>query len=256
MTQKPEPTRLDPHLLAPDHDGTRLVARRRLVEGGLGVGVFSLLTGWAVTNNDEMMAALRAVSRLNDGAQAALFSPGKLARTYAEAEITTLFPFNGFYPEAAAPAIAASEWKLELTGKIADRRARTLADLEALPQESQVTRLICIEGWSAVGKWSGVPLRRFLEAVGADLTAKYVGLRCADGYATSIDMPSALHPQTILATRFLDQPLPTAFGFPMRLRIPTKLGFKNAKHVTELFVTDDHPGGYWEDQGYNWFSGL
>ena len=86
---------------------------------------------------------------------------------------------------------------------------------------------------------------------GADLTARYVGFRCADKYYSSIDMPSALHPQTLLALDFAD----AKYGYPLRLRLPTKLGFKNPKFIGEIFVTNDYPGGYWEDKGYNWFSG-
>ena len=96
---------------------------------------------------------------------------------------------------------------------------------------------------------------QILERVGADMRARYVGFKCIDKYYSSIDMASALHPQTILALDFEQQPLPAEFGFPARLRIPTKLGFKNPKHIAEIFVTNDYPGGYWEDQGYNWFSG-
>ena len=107
----------------------------------------------------------------------------------------------------------------------------------------------------SIGKWSGVRFSTFLERIGADTTAKYVGFKCADDYYTSIDMPSALHPQTLLAFRFADQILPPKYGFPMKLRIPTKLGFKNPKHIRAIFVTNMYPGGYWEDQGYNWFSG-
>jgi DMSO/TMAO reductase YedYZ molybdopterin-dependent catalytic subunit len=95
----------------------------------------------------------------------------------------------------------------------------------------------------------------FLERIGADLTAKYVGFKCADRYYSSTDMSTALHPQTLLTCRIADQVFPAEFGFPMKMRIPTKQGFKNPKHIMELFVTSDDPGGYWEEQGYNWFSG-
>ncbi|HZR70634.1 MAG TPA: molybdopterin-dependent oxidoreductase, partial [Burkholderiales bacterium] len=95
----------------------------------------------------------------------------------------------------------------------------------------------------------------FLERVGADLGAKYVGFNCADNYSTSIDMATALHPQTLLAFRYADQILPPKYGFPMKLRIPTKLGFKNPKHIVEIMVSNAYLGGYWEDQGYNWYSG-
>ena len=109
--------------------------------------------------------------------------------------------------------------------------------------------------WAAIGKWSGVRFSDFLQRVGADTTAKYVGFQCADDYYGSIDMATALHPQTQLSFRFADELLPPKYGYPMKLRVPTKLGFKNPKHITAIFVTNEYPGGYWEDKGYNWFSG-
>ena len=128
-----------------------------------------------------------------------------------------------------------------------DRRVWSLAELRALPQEEQITRHVC-EGWSQVGQWSGVPLHFFLRRVGADLRAKYVAFRCFDDYWTSIDMPSALHPQTILTLDFEQKPLEPPWGAPLRLRIPTKLGFKNPKYITSIAVTNDYPGGYWEER--------
>jgi DMSO/TMAO reductase YedYZ molybdopterin-dependent catalytic subunit len=112
-----------------------------------------------------------------------------------------------------------------------------------------------VEGWSQIGEWSGVPLRHFLTAVGADLRARYVAFDCLDDYTSSIDMASALHPQTILAVDFEQAPLTPPWGAPLRLRIPTKLGFKNPKYIGAITVTNTYPGGYWEDQGYDWFSG-
>jgi DMSO/TMAO reductase YedYZ molybdopterin-dependent catalytic subunit len=100
-----------------------------------------------------------------------------------------------------------------------------------------------------------VPFRTFLERVGADTRARYVGFKCFDDYWTSIDMATALHPQTIMALDYGADPLPPAYGAPLKLRIPTKLGFKNPKYVAALWVTNENPGGYWEQRGYNWFSG-
>ncbi len=152
-------------------------------------------------------------------------------------------------------SVDGASYKLELSGLIRDKKPWTLPELYALPQTSQITRHICVEGWSAIGKWSGVRFSDFLARVGADTTAKYVGFECADDYTTSIDMATALHPQTLLTLRFADQILAPKYGFPMKLRMPTKLGFKNPKHITAMYVTNEYPGGYWEDQGYNWFSG-
>ncbi len=164
-------------------------------------------------------------------------------------------PVNAYYGINGVPRVDGESYRLALGGLIRDKKSWTLPELYALPQTAQITRHICVEGWSAIGKWRGVTFRTFLERIGADLTAKDVGFKCADKYYSSIDMPTALHPQTLLTFRFADQILPAEFGFPMKLRIPTKLGFKNPKHIMELFVTNDYPGGYWEDQGYNWFSG-
>ena len=229
--------------------------RRLFLKQGLSLGVLALLSGCDMTDAEGVQKMLWGMSRWNDRAQALLFNPNKLAPTYPDSAITQPFPFNAYYDEPEAPVVNPDTWRLELSGMIEDRKPWTLRELQALSQTSQVTRHICVEGWSAIGKWGGVPFRHFLERVGADLTARYVGFRCADHYYTSIDMPTALHTQTLMALTFADQTLPVRYGFPMKLRIPTKLGFKNPKHITEIFVTNANPGGYWEDQGYNWFSG-
>jgi len=229
--------------------------RRLFLRQGLSLGALALLSGCNVTEQEDVGKMLHVMSGWNDRAQALLFDPAKLAAEYPESAITKPFPFNAFYDEDEVPEIDTADYRLELAGLIRDRKPWTLPELYALPQVSQVTRLICVEGWSAIGKWSGTPLRTFLERVGADTTARYVGFKCEDDYYTSIDMATALHPQTLMAFRFADQILPAKYGFPMRLRIPTKLGFKNPKHIRAIFVTNEYPGGYWEDQGYNWFSG-
>src|SRR5450755_1247301 len=112
-------------------------------------------------------------------------------------------------------------------------------------------------GLDAIGSWPGTPLRDFLKLVGADTRAKYCWFQCADrdGYNSPLDMASALHPQTQMTFKFGDEILPRAYGYPMKVRVPTKLGFKNPKYVISMEVTNDYKGGYWEDQGYNSFSG-
>jgi DMSO/TMAO reductase YedYZ molybdopterin-dependent catalytic subunit len=231
------------------------IERRLFLRQGLSLGALALLSGCELTEDESVQKVLWAMSRWNDRAQAALFDPNKLAPEYPESAITRPFPFNAYYGEDEVRMVDAASYRLELSGLIRDAKPWTLPELYALPQTSQVTRHICVEGWSAIGKWSGVRFRTFLERIGADLTAKYVGFKCADDYYTSIDMATALHPQTLLAFRYADQILPPKYGFPMKLRIPTKLGFKNPKHIMAMFVTNTYPGGYWEDQGYNWFSG-
>src|ERR1035441_6339654 len=131
-----------------------------------------------------------------------------------------------------------------------------LAELHALPEVSQITLHVCVEGWSAIGSWQGAVLSDFLKRIGADTSAKFIWFKCAEGYTNTIDMPTALHPQTQMSFKFDHKILPRAYGFPMKIRIPTKLGFKNPKYVVAMEVTNTDRGGYWENQGYNWFSGL
>ena len=229
--------------------------RRMLLRSGLSLGALTMLTGCDLQDGDAVDKVLWAMSRFNDRVQGWLFDPNRLAPTYAASDITDPFPFNAFYPEDSAPEIDGDTWKLEISGLVEDRTPWNLARLRAMPQEGQITRHICIEGWSAIGSWSGVPLHQVLKRIGADTRARYVGFKCADRYYGSLDMATALHPQTILALDYGASPLPDKYGFPMKVRVPTKLGFKNPKHVVAMFVTNDYPGGYWEDQGYNWFSG-
>lgn len=229
--------------------------RRLFLKQGLSLGAVSMLSGCTLKDNDAIDRVLWAMSRWNDRVQAALFDPGLLAPVYKESDITRPFPFNAYYEEPLAPVIDGAYYKLELSGLIRNKEAWSLGSLRALPQSSQITRHVCVEGWSAVGKWGGVSFNEFLQRIDADLTAKYVGFKCADKYSTSIDMPTALHPQTLLVLDFPGAPGETKYGYPVKIRIPTKLGFKNPKFVTEIFVTNDNPGGYWENMGYNWYSG-
>ncbi|RQU99838.1 molybdopterin-binding protein [Burkholderia cenocepacia] len=230
-------------------------ARRRFGRHILTLGGLALLSGCDLTNDKSVDTMLRRISSLNDGAQALLFDPRKLAPTYPESMITRPFPFNAFYDIDQVPDVDARTYHLELGGLVKGKRIWMLDELRALPQESQVTRHICIEGWSAIGKWGGVRFSDFLLRAGADTTAKYVALHCADNYWTSIDMPTALHPQTLLTLTYDGNVLPARYGFPMKLRMPTKLGYKNPKHIVAITVTNEFPGGYWENQGYNWFGG-
>lgn len=230
-------------------------ARRLFMQRSLSLGGLSLLTGCVITDNESAEKALLKISKMNDKVQAWLFDPNRLAPTYPESMITRPFPFNAFYSEDKVPQVDGDDFRLEVSGLVADRHAWSLPELHALPQTEQITRHICVEGWSAIGRWGGVPFSTFLRRVGADLTAKYVGFKCADDYYTSIDMPTALHPQTQLTLSWDGQVLPPKYGYPMKLRMPTKLGYKNPKHIQAIFVTNTYPGGYWEDQGYNWFGG-
>jgi DMSO/TMAO reductase YedYZ molybdopterin-dependent catalytic subunit len=230
--------------------------RRNFLRGGASLGALTFLTGCDINDGFSAENVLRRISHFNDGAQAALFSPTKLAPTFSEKDITPNFPFNGYYSEDEAPEVDGKTYKLAVGGLVENKKSWTLDELYALPQERQITRHVCVEGWSAIGSWTGTPLRDFLKRIGADTTAKYVWFRCAEGYTNTIDMPTALHPQTQMTFKYGNEILPVKYGFPMKIRIPTKLGFKNPKYVVAMEVTNTDKGGYWEDQGYNWFSGL
>ncbi len=232
--------------------------RRALLLRAIAMGAAAPLAGCNYEDPDHPDLAdrfLHAMSAWNDRAQAALFDPNTLAPTFRPDQITNPPRFNAFYDISQITVVDPTTYRLALAGQIQDKTPWTLPALAALPQASQITRLICVEGWRVIGNWSGVPLGDYLRRIGADTTCRYVAFQCADGYYSSIDMPSALHPQTILALNFLGAPLTPEFGAPVRLRIPTKLGFKNPKSVVSLEVTNIYRGGYWEDQGYNWFSG-
>jgi DMSO/TMAO reductase YedYZ molybdopterin-dependent catalytic subunit len=232
------------------------IERRSFLRQGLSLGALTLLSGCDISDDDAVQSVLRAMSNWNDRAQALLFGSGALAQTYPDSAVTRDFPFTSYFPPDKVPQLKAADYRLELSGLIENKRPWTVEDLHAMPQESQVTRHVCVEGWSAIGKWGGARLGHFLQRIGADLTAKYVGFQCADGYTGSLDMATALHPQTIMAFTFADEEIPARFGYPFKVRIPTKLGFKNPKWVTTLFVTNRRPNGFWEDRGYNWFSGI
>jgi DMSO/TMAO reductase YedYZ molybdopterin-dependent catalytic subunit len=233
----------------------RQFQRRAILRNALSLGGLALLTGCDLSTNSGVDAALKSILRFDDRVQAALFSGRRLAQTYPASAVTKPFRFNAYYPEWQVRGVP-DGWRLEVAGSVSERAPWTIEALRKLPRVEQITRHICIEGWSQIGHWSGVPLRVFLQRIGADLRAPYVSFKCFDGYSTSIDMPSALHPQTILALDFLGQPLAPEWGAPLRLRIPTKLGFKSAKNLQAIEVTHIFPGGFWENQGYDWFSGA
>jgi DMSO/TMAO reductase YedYZ molybdopterin-dependent catalytic subunit len=248
---------VDPRLLI--KDAAKLLpdpSRRLFLRGAAGVGAITLLTGCDIIDSNAAEGALTVMSRFNDRVQALLFNPNTLAPTYAERDITKPFPFNAYYHPDDAPEVDGETYRLEVGGLVDEKKPWTLKELYALPQEKQITRHVCVEGWSAIGSWTGARLSDFLKRVGADTRAKYVWFQCAEGYSTTIDMPTALHPQTQMTFRFADETLPRSYGFPMKIRMPTKLGFKNPKHVIAIHVTNKDLGGYWEDRGYNWFSGL
>jgi DMSO/TMAO reductase YedYZ molybdopterin-dependent catalytic subunit len=230
--------------------------RRSFLRGAASLGALTFLTGCNIIDGDTAENVLRKVSTFNDGAQALLFSQTKLAPTYSEAAITRPFPFNAYYDIEEAPKVDPASYKLAVAGLVDNKKPWTLDELHKLPEVSQITRHCCVEGWSTIGSWQGAVLSDFLKRIGADTRAKYIYFKCAEGYTNTIDMPTALHPQTQMTFKFDHKLLPRAYGFPMKIRMPTKLGFKQPKYVVAMEVTNTDHGGYWENQGYNWFGGL
>ena len=246
----------DPALLDNHRPSIRGLQRRGLLRGGLSLGALTMLTGCNLEDNASVASALRAVSGFNDRVQALLFDPDKLAPTYPASMVLKPPRFNAYYDIENVKPVNVDAWRLELAGLVGDKRPWTRQQLAELPEREMIIRHVCVEGWDYIGQWSGVPMRTFLERIGADLRAKYVAFKCYDDYPSSIDMATALHPQTLLATKYAGETLADPFGYPLRLRTSTKLGFKNPKWITAIEVTNTYPGGYWEDLGFNWHSGL
>ena len=246
----------DPAVLGDHRPLIRSLERRGLIRGSLSLGALTMLTGCDVSTSGAVEQGLRAISAFNDDIQALLFDSAHLAPTYPASMVLKPPKFNAYFDvENLKPGDAAS-WRLELSGLIADKRPWTVQQIAALPQADMIIKHICVEGWDYIGQWSGPTLRSFLQRVGADTRAKYVAFKTADDYPSSIDMATALHPQTLLATQYAGETLTDPFGFPLRLRMATKLGYKNPKWITAIEVTNTYQGGYWESQGFSWFAGI
>jgi DMSO/TMAO reductase YedYZ molybdopterin-dependent catalytic subunit len=195
--------------------------------------------------------------RFSDWASGKLFRSGHLAPTFADSAVVPFekFPINDY--DVDDPGVSLENWTLNVSGEVQKPGEYTLAQIQVLPRTRQNTRHICVEGWDVIGRFGGTRLSEFLNLIGADPTARFITVSCADDYYESLDMATALHPQTLLCYEMYDQPLTREHGAPLRLNIPTKIGYKQAKYLTELKVTRvlDRVG-YWEDQGYSWFYGL
>jgi DMSO/TMAO reductase YedYZ molybdopterin-dependent catalytic subunit len=193
----------------------------------------------------------------SDWASARLFRSGHLAPTFADSALTPFekFPINGY--DVDDPGVIFENWNLTVSGTVKTPGDYTLAQIQGLPRFQQNTRHVCVEGWDVIGRFGGARLSDFLKMVGADTTARFITVGCADDYYESLDMATALHPQTLLCYEMYDQPLTRQHGAPLRLNVPTKIGYKQAKYLTDLKVTNLlDKVGYWEDQGYSSFYGL
>lgn len=200
---------------------------------------------------------LRAGLGFSDWASAKMFRTGHLAPTFAPNQLTPFekFPINDY--DVDDPGVDLDKWTLSVTGAVQKPGEYTLAQVHSLPLVRQNTRHVCVEGWDVIGRFGGARLSDFLRMIGADRNSRFVFVQCADAYYESLDMETALHPQTLLCYEMYDRPLTREHGAPLRLTIPTKIGYKQAKYLTDLKVTNILDGrGYWEDQGYSDFYGL
>ena len=200
---------------------------------------------------------LKAGLGFSDWASAKLFRTGHLAPTFADADLTPFdkFPINGY--DVEDPEVDLDKWTLTVSGAVQKPAEYSMAQIKALPEITQNTRHVCVEGWDVIGRFSGVRLSDFLKMVGADPSARFVTVECADDYYESLDMATATHPQSLLCYGMYGQPLTRKHGAPLRLSIPTKIGYKQAKYLTGLKVSHAlEKAGYWEDQGYSEFYGL
>jgi DMSO/TMAO reductase YedYZ molybdopterin-dependent catalytic subunit len=259
-------------------DDSRPGRRRFLARAAGGVAALALggcdrisSAGWLTRLLGRAEGITAAVQRLVTGSHA-------LAPEYTETDLSPDFRSNGTqdpedegYRRLAAAAFA--DWRLEIGGRVECPMRFSLAELRALPARTQITRHDCVEGWSCIAKWKGVQLSALLDAAGPRREARYVMFFCADPmeqtldgsdsrYYESIDIDGAYHPQTILAYDMNDRALPVRHGAPLRLRDERQLGYKMAKYIMRIELVDSFAhirggrGGYWEDQGYEWYAGI
>lgn len=244
---------------------------RRQLLAGLGAGL--ALTGCEkIGSTGPAQDILYSADRFTLGAMRLVTDRTALAREYSESEMSPIFRANGSRtgstPEWERHAADDFQgWRLDVGGLVARPLSLSRAELMAMPRRVQITRHDCVEGWSAIGKWHGVPLRLVLERVGLSDRARYILFRCGDElggmpYYETIDLVEAFHPQTILAYGMNGGMLPVQHGAPLRLRTERQLGYKHAKFVMGIEAIDSFAnirggqGGYWEDRGYDWWAGI
>ena len=231
--------------------------RRAFVRLGVAGGAASLVAACGWDGGNALRPRLLDISRLNDWVgEKILFAPTRLARTYTAAERSAMLP--GYFISNSLPTLATpSAWRLRVDGLVRQPLDLSLDDLMGMPRVTYTVKHHCVEGWSAIATWHGVPVSAVVQRCQPLDAARYIRFVSFDSdYSNGWDMASALHPQTILAYGLNDHPLPPAHGAPLRLYAPTKLGYKMTKYLVSLTFTDKRPGGYWEDQGYPWFGGI
>ena len=254
------------------------VSRRKILFGLLNAGGIFVLSGCekvfnGLQQNKNFLSVLESAEGLNRRVLRLLTGKNRLAQEFSENDISTYFKPNGNPPPFTIDYMTNATsgwptWKLEVAGLVKQPTAFTLEDLKALPARTQITRHDCVEGWSAIAKWKGVPLAEIMRKVEPEARARYVVFHCMDAdddgnsFYESIDFRDASHPQTILAYEMNGRPLPVPHGAPLRLRVETQLGYKMAKYIRRIQFVESFKeiaqgkGGYWEDRGYEWYAGI
>jgi DMSO/TMAO reductase YedYZ molybdopterin-dependent catalytic subunit len=255
---------------------SRILTRRQMLLHGSSVLGGLLLAGCdRLTNAPAFRRMLESAETLTYRSQRLLLGSGALAREFRESELSPVFRSNGTsFPDSDQYVRwlegQFADWRLAVGGLVAKPLNLSLAALRAMPSRTQITRHDCVEGWSAIGKWTGVPLSSVLKLAQVLPHARYVVFRCADSlggsnadtYYESVDLLDAFHPQTLLAYELNGKSLPVQNGAPLRLRVERQLGYKQAKYIVGIDVVADlrsirgGKGGFWEDQGYEWYAGI
>jgi DMSO/TMAO reductase YedYZ molybdopterin-dependent catalytic subunit len=254
------------------------ISRRRLLGAGSATAASLLLSGCdGVFEQPALRGVLDFGQLVSLRLQRLLLSAQPLAREFTAADISPDFPLNGTsmpggFPYFQMMVSQFASWRLKVDGLVRNPLSLSLAEIKALPARTQITLHACDEGWSAIGQWTGVPLRHLLETAEPMPNVRYIVFHCLDElerspdrsgfYYESLDLFDAFHPQTILAYGMNGQSLPVAHGAPLRLRVERQIGYKNAKYVTRIEAVErlDHVGrgrgGFWEDRGYQWYAWL
>lgn len=247
--------------------------------GGAGALIWNFNS---LTLSPDFARVFHAVEDWTQWSQRALLVPQRMAREYALADVSPTFKANGTLNPGTADynrhvAEGFVNWRLKVEGMVEKPLSLSVAELRKLPARTQITKHDCVEGWTAIGMWTGVPLGLLLKAAGVRSDARYAVFHCADNldgeeskggeqspgqYYESIDLVDAFHPQTIIAYAMNGRALPVAHGAPLRLRVERQLGYKHAKYVQRIVLVDSLSGiaggrgGYWEDRGYEWYAGI
>ena len=256
----------------------RINRRKMLTGAAASLGALPLAGCDLYSQNPTVLKILDSAERITESAQRLFLSQQSLAPEYTEADISAHFRANGStdpddptYQGLAQSGFA--DWHLEVCGLFDHPLQLSLRDLRAMPSRTQITRHDCVEGWSCIGKWKGVPLGTVLQHAGPKPNAKYIVFFCADSleesffgepdkYYERIDLSDAFHPQTILAYEMNDAPLPVPYGAPLRLRLERQLGYKMAKYIMRIEAVESFRqiaggrGSYWADRGYEWYAGI